>query len=158
MQNVVQSVHSNFIYNSQWLETTQISIKGKWRNGIESYNRKKILRYIVAICVNQKHHIAWEKPEIKENMCCYSIYMKFKAGKINYSNKNQNSGCLSVSGVGRLGRVARSHRRKGDPMAQGNFLCEGNILYLVREGGNGFINLPKLVRLYTLKICTFHCE
>lgn len=37
-----------------------------------------------------------------KRMCCDSIYMKFKGGKINYSNKHQGNGCLGVC-VGKAG-------------------------------------------------------
>lgn len=86
--------------------------------------------------MNQKHCIACEKPEIKENMCCYSIYMKFKAGKINYGNKNQNSGCLSVSGGGEVGERGKElQKKRGIQWPEGTFSVKeiSSILFGMEE-------------------------
>lgn len=62
---------------------------------IYSYNGIKILRYMQQHAWVSKTQYCMREAR-NENMCCDSIYMKFKAGKINYGNKNQNRGCLSV--------------------------------------------------------------
>lgn len=76
-----------------------------------------------------KNTVLHERSQKQENMCCDSIYMKFKAGKINYGNKNQNRGCLSVCACWGW-RVAMKGRRKGGWIQgpEGTLLCEGNIV------------------------------
>ena len=64
--------------------------------------------------------------EQKEDMCCDSIYMKFKEGKVNCGNKNQNSCCFSVY-VCMVGAEARGVGSKG---WRGNF-CVKEIVYVL---------------------------
>jgi hypothetical protein len=89
--------------------------------------------------IKKKHCIAWDKPETKQNMCSDSIYTKFKAGKINYGNKNQSSGCLSVhvcvgGGIGRR-RVCRGRTLIVSRGPRQLFVCEG--LYFIPCSGWG---------------------
>lgn len=59
---------------------------------VYSYNGIKILKYTKFI--NIKNIVLHERSQKQKRMCCDSIHMKFQAGKINYSNKHQDSGCL----------------------------------------------------------------
>lgn len=81
-ETLYTNVHGSIIYNSQNVETTQMSTNDKWANKMwythpmEYYLAIKRMYWFILQHETGKHYAKWKKSDTEDHILYNSVYMK----------------------------------------------------------------------------------